>query len=159
EWQAELKRRTDIYLRLWRLARHDSLAIDTTKTPESVGEVSLPAVQASLQPGWAILDFWRLGDETMIVFAVTRDEVAVRKMAFPLGKLRPNLDRLFGSLANPLGGERNDEALNDLHAYLFAPLLPWLHDRKIQGLYLVPHGFLHALPLHAARTGKDGYLC
>jgi tetratricopeptide (TPR) repeat protein len=158
DWQAELKQRTDFYLRAWRLARHDILA-GAGPQASAEEEVSLSAIQASLQPGWAILDFWRLNDDTITLFAVTRGELAVHTLPFPINKLRRKLERLLRSLGDPLGGDRNDEALNDLHAFLFAPLLPWLSERQVHGLYLVPHGFLHALPLHAARTGSDGYLC
>ena len=44
------------------------------------------------------------------------------------------------------GGGR-DEALFVWHELLFEPLMPRL--RGIKGLYLIPHGFLHTIPLHA----------
>jgi tetratricopeptide (TPR) repeat protein/CHAT domain-containing protein len=157
-WRTELTQRTDVYLRAWRHARHDPVTTRPDGPALADEENPLPSIQAALQPGWAILDFWRLDDDTITVFAVTRDELVPHTLSFPLAKLHRKLERLFAAIANPLGTAHNDEVLNDLHAYLFAPLLPWLRERHIRGLYLVPHGFLHALPLHAAREGSSDYL-
>jgi CHAT domain-containing protein len=156
-WQADVQRQTASYLRQWRLARF--LAERNRPTPPiEQAAVGLDAVQGALPSGWALLDFWQTQTEEITVFLVTREELSVHQLKFPLRKLSRKLDALWRLVQAPMDRDRNDEALADLHAYLFLPLLRLLRERRISGLYLVPHGLLHALPLHAARSG-GGYLC
>ncbi len=164
-WQAEVSRQTETYLRQWRLARY--LTERDAGVPALAGSdglkaglqpIELTAVQAALPAGWALLDFWQTLSEEITVFLLTRDELSVHRLTFPLRKLSRKLDALWRLIQAPMDRDRNDEALADLHAYLFLPLRRLLRQRGISGLYLVPHGVLHALPLHAARSGA-GYLC
>jgi CHAT domain-containing protein len=156
-WQAEVSRQTEAYLRQWRLSRYRTERDRATPIVEQE-PIGLSAVQAALPTGWALLDFWQTQSEEITVFLVTRDELSVHRLTFPLRKLSRKLDALWRLIQAPIDRDRNDEALADLHAYLFLPLRRLLRQRGISGLYLVPHGVLHALPLHAARSGA-GYLC
>jgi CHAT domain-containing protein len=156
-WQADIHRCTESYLRQWRLARY----LAERDRPAGASEqepIGLPDIQGALPTGWALLDFWQTQPEEITVFLVTRDDLFVHRLAFPLRKLSRKLDALWRLIQAPMDRDRNDEALADLHAYLFLPLIRLLRQRGISGLYLVPHGLLHALPLHAARSGA-GYLC
>jgi CHAT domain-containing protein/tetratricopeptide (TPR) repeat protein len=156
-WQAEVSRHTEAYLRQWRLARY---LAERDRPPAAVEQetIDLAAIQAALPPRWALLDFWQTQAEEITVFLVTRETLTVHTLTFPLRKLSRKLDALWRLIQAPMDRDRNDEALADLHAYLFLPLLRLLRQHGIAGLYLVPHGLLHALPLHAARSGT-GYLC
>jgi CHAT domain-containing protein len=170
-WQDELKERTAAYLRaqpLWRGPYWSDVYgwLDPVSgfdpvdhRPELLGRI-----QAALPPDWAVLDFWCSGAEEVTVFVVFRDDREVRTLSLPFRNrktLDRRLDRLLSALDNPLALSDHDEALDDLSAYLFAPLLPLLRERDVHGLYLVPHNWLHALPLHMARwteKGKPVYL-
>jgi tetratricopeptide (TPR) repeat protein/CHAT domain-containing protein len=159
--RTEQRRLTEAYLRVWaqfgHAYRHD--ALDRFVSDK---HVPLAAIQSALPSDWALLDFWRTQDEEFTVFVLTRDGLRVEKLPFPVKpSVAAKLQCLFHSVVAPLPSP-NDEALDDLHAYLFAPLRRWLHERHIRGLYLVPHDFLHALPLHASRRrekGRNVYLC
>ncbi len=157
-WQSEVQHHTEAYLRQWRLARYLAERDLPALTIPRDEPVPLAAIQAALPAGWALLDFWQTQAEETTVFLVTKDELTVHNLSFPLRKLSRKLDALWRLIQAPMDRDRNDEALSDLHAYLFLPLRRLLRERGITGLYLVPHGLLHALPLHAARAG-EGYLC
>jgi CHAT domain-containing protein/tetratricopeptide (TPR) repeat protein len=159
EWFHQLDRRTEAYLRAWRIAGPRDRPAAEPETPTSGQPVALVDIQRALPPHWALLDFWRTGAADFTGFLLSGDGLSVHPLPFPFASnadLRRNLDDLRRMMANPFLANPNDEGLDDLHAFLFAPL--HLADRGIRGLYLVPHGFLHALPLHAARNG-DHYLC
>ena len=143
----------------------------------------IETVQAALPDDrWAVLDLWQIQDE-MQVFIVTgksQDKPGqFRSLRFPLadphGNLARRLPLLAARLANPedrnvLAEYFKDGAENvwdDIHSALFAPQLQSaLDELGVTGLYLVPHGMWHGVPLHAARRKvlKDGrwarkYLC
>jgi CHAT domain-containing protein len=169
-WTTELESRTEAYLRAWRVARHPVLGSQTPAGGPADEPDVLPAVQAALSRGWAVLDFWQTGEREWTAFLVTRDNLSVHHLPLPEEvtprKLNRELSAWFDLVADPLraltqapGTDPALELLNELHAWLFAPLLPALREQNVHGLYLVPHGFLHALPLHAARQGDSDYLC
>jgi tetratricopeptide (TPR) repeat protein/CHAT domain-containing protein len=158
-WLAERKRQTEEYLKTWRSARGPCKAEDSsTDQPIRVGDI-----QEHLAPGWAILDFWRTANEEVTVFILTRIGLQVERLNFPVEDQRfsEHLDDLQASLRNPLE-HPHDDALYALYLKLFAPLRSLLSKLDIHGLYLVPHGYLHALPLHACcwkEKGQRKYLC
>jgi CHAT domain-containing protein len=158
----ELLQRTEAYLRSYRQARH---GYRSDQSLEFVADapISLAAIKAALPSDWAVLDFWQTTQEEVTAFVIFPDGLHVQKLPFPFFEQSFNskLERLCQSIAEPLR-RWHDEALDDLDAYLFAPLRKLLHDRRIRGLYLVPHSVLHAFPLHACRhqeKGKAVYLC
>jgi tetratricopeptide (TPR) repeat protein/CHAT domain-containing protein len=134
--------------------------------PEQEG-ATLARVQAVLPADWALLDFWQ-SDENLTVFVVTRTGFRVVPLR-PFERnprLRERLGQLVGYLENPLSppvdwDQNGSQVWNDLRQCVFADLLP--HLDGISGLYLVPHGLWHAVPLHAAQwhdpvTGDPVYL-
>lgn len=155
-WTAERDARANTYLGAWHFARHNVLGRVEGRDLADAAPPDLPAIQAALRPHWAVLDFWLLG-ETMHVFAVTPGGLTLHRTPFPHEPLRDTHLRLVRSIASP-GGEV-DQALGELYDHLFAPLIPWLRGRDVRGLYLVPDGGLHALPLHAARSPDGAHLC
>src|SRR5207244_636405 len=118
----------------------------------------LPRIQQALPPDWALLDFWWLDLQTFVVFLVTREQFDVIRLSVPLDEgstFRKHLDDLFwytATLQRPDGWD--GQVWDDLHRYLFAPLRPRL--KGFDGLYLVPHGCLSMVPLHAARYLAPG---
>jgi CHAT domain-containing protein/tetratricopeptide (TPR) repeat protein len=134
--------------------------------PDLEGAI-LSRVQAVLPPDWALLDFWQ-SDEDLTVFVVTRTGFRVVSLR-PFERnprLRERLGHLVGYLENPLSppadwDQNGSQVWDDLRQCVFADLLP--HLDGISGLYLVPHGLWHAVPLHAAQwhdpaTGDPIYL-
>lgn len=118
-------------------------------------EMDLEEIQAALPDDWGLLDFWRMDRETIQVFVLTRSDFQVRSLHVPMEEepLRSRLVNLGRCIdaASPVG---SDEALDDIHHYLLAPLQPLIGG--LRGLYLVPHGKLHLLPLHACRKYVNG---
>jgi tetratricopeptide (TPR) repeat protein len=137
-WRGELRQRTNAYLSVWNQHRHGC----RPKLPAGLAEddpIPLKGIQTAIPAGWTLIDFWRTGNEEVTAFVVFRDApLQVVKVAFPVEKpsFRTKLEALERSIANPLAAP-NDEALDDLAAYLFAPLRRLLRERNIQGLYLV----------------------
>jgi CHAT domain-containing protein len=128
-------------------------ALPTVEEAPTRGEV-----QTELPERWALIDFWKTGADEFHAFVLTRDDFRVVKLPFPVEQLTEKLNRLSASLRTIADELSHLEGLNDLGLYLFAPLLPLLREKGIEGLYLVPHEFLYLFPLHAARFGAK-YLC
>lgn len=117
----------------------------------------------ALPPDWAVVDFWRLENEVVLAFVVTRRGLTCHRLTFPVESkaFSQKLDRLLRSIRHPENAP-DDEGLDELGQYLFVPLLDALRREGVRGLYLVPHGYLNALPLHAARwyeNRRPVYLC
>jgi len=117
----------------------------------------------ALPPDWAVVDFWRLEHEVVLAFVVTRRGLTCHRLAFPAEdkEFSQRLDRLLRSIRHTETAP-DDDGLDELGQYLVVPLLAALRREGVRGLYLVPHGYLNALPLHAARWyehGRPVYLC
>ena len=118
---------------------------------------TIDAVRAALPPGWVLLDFLRVDEDDLRVFVVTRDRVEPVRLDLARGgepfrdRLRLLAEQLGDVSRRPEGWTRDTERVwDDLYEHLFRPLEP--HLTGCRGLYLVPHGEWHAVPLHAART-------
>lgn len=120
-------------------------------------------VQKELQERWALIDFWQTDKDEFHAFVLTRDDFRVVTLPFPFDATVGALNRTIRELRQTATATAPGlEGLNELGTLLFRPLLPMLREKGIEGLYLVPHGFLHRLPLHAARWFEKGalkYLC
>ena len=134
---------------------------NTTAGLPSGGKSSLADIRAALPTDWAVVDFLCTAPKEVTAFVVTRDRpLVVERLWFPHShpKLHDRLDRTARAMTGT-GPADDDSGLDDLDELLFAPLRP--HLTGIRGLYLVPHGHLHAYPLDAARRrvgGRDVYL-
>ena len=117
--------------------------------------IGVEEIQAALPPDWGLLDFWRTDRQTVRVFVLTRSDFQLRTLHVPFEEepLRSRLMTLARCIdaGSPVG---SDEALDDLYHYLFAPLQPLIAG--LRGMYLVPHGKLHIVPLHACRRYEGG---
>ena len=106
----------------------------------------LAAVQSTLDEDEAVLYYYWLNDQTLLVFGLDRDTARVARM--PLDQAaRSRLDRLVGrSLQTPKDGFAAE------FAAVTAPLLPAELGLLLDGkrrLLLSPHRVLHQLPLQA----------
>lgn len=159
EWHTEYRQRSEEFFRVWRIAQHQVRQAGELTAPED-GDIvfTLEQIQQHLASDWAILDFWRTENERFVVFVVTRHEFHLEYVNFPISdsSFEHALTGLWQLTRKP-SASANAEALYDLDAHLFAPLRPYLHERGIKGLYLVPHGILQSLPLHAAARLVDGH--
>ncbi len=125
--------------------------------PSSLIPHQIEAIQSSLTTGWALLDFFQLGDE-FAVFVITPERCWVERLEFPTEEYSEAIKGLvdWWGLDVDLGKEPSDRALWTLHRRLFAPLRDKLKCAEVEGLYLVPHGALHIVPLHASCRGRRG---
>lgn len=152
EWiRPETEARVRSYLEAFRAA--GSARPPTRDDPGAA--IGVEEVQAALPPDWGLLDFWRTDRQTVRVFVLTRSDFQLRSLHVPFEE-EPFRSRLVTlgqciDAGSPVG---SDEVLDDLHHYLFAPLRPLIAG--LRGLYLVPHGKLHIVPLHACRSYADG---
>lgn len=147
----------DEYLEAFRFARHGDVP-PRTASADAAEVATLAQVQAALPADWALLDFWQVDESRLIVFVVRNDDLDVVSLR-PLERggetFQTRLDFLRTRLENPLvcppGWDEidGDAVWDDLHDHVLADLLPRLQD--VKGLYLVPHSFWHAIPLHASR--------
>ena len=118
----------------------------------------LPAVQATLKPDAALVEYYVAGGE-LLAFVLRRDSVksfrglarideltlAVQRVHFQIRRaLRPGATD--GRRANRLVADAQRE-LGTLHQVLLAPLQDALRDTP--RLIIVPHGVLHTIPFHA----------
>jgi CHAT domain-containing protein len=141
------------YFKLWRAAQvaqtHPSSLIPHPN------QVSLTEIQRALPPDWALLDFWVLNDEEVRVFIVRReDTLKMEPLGVPLRNAE--VQRALGNLMLWHGGfPAGDDALDTFYHLLWKPLAR--HLEGVKGVYLVPHGYLHLVPLHACRD-EEGEL-
>lgn len=116
----------------------------------TVDTLSLEAVRERLPVGALLLEYFGVGD-AIGCFAIARDRVR----AALLPGLAELVDRALQKSEGPLPAgvvAIADPSLNDaLHAAAFEPFADLLADHEM--LYLVPHGSLHYLPLHALGAG------
>jgi len=159
-FHTERDARTRHYFGEW--GQHANAYDSDRAAPPSVEDLPTRAdVQAELTEGWAVVDFWRTENDAFHVFIVTRNDFQVVKLPFPIDSAVGGLEELRAALRD-IKTEPKLDGLLDLGQRLFVPLLPLLRARGVTGLYLVPHSFLHAFPLHAAcwyENGTHTYLC
>lgn len=152
--------RTTRYFTEW--GQHANAYDSDRVAPPSAEDLPTRAdVQAELAEGWAVVDFWRTEKDEFHAFVVTRRGLHVVALPFPLDHVVSGLEELLRALRD-VRTEPNLGGLLDLGNRLFVPLLPLLRANGVTGLYLVPHEFLHAFPLHAAcwyENGRQTYLC
>ena len=141
------------FFRAWQAERAAPSPVPVDAESRSVRN----AIQQALAPGWALLDFWEFDKRELKVFVLTPDQFRVETLENPLQHEE------FVALANGWlnaansGSEKglDDGVLEYLDALLFEPLRRRGVLDGIHGLYLVPHDYLHRLPLHAARRQDE----
>jgi CHAT domain-containing protein len=149
--------RTRTSITTWGQAHH---AYSADRPLPQDKETTLADIQGCLPADWALIDFWRTANEEFTAFALFRDRLHVQKLPFPYERLKEQLDLFVATLRSNNRDDADLGMLNELYTYLFLLLRRMLKEHDIQGLYLVPHDFLHLLPLHAARIGEPPvYLC
>jgi CHAT domain-containing protein len=161
--QAEVQRDLrDFELRITRLLEELRLAGVDDLERLSLLEGRVYSPQALLEPGTALLEFYRVGTDH-IVFVMDRGSLRAIRLDYAAARL----SRLEGSLALNLRTattepdkrgvlEPNMRALlARVYDVLLRPIETWL--REYQRLIVVPHGRLHQVPFGALHDG-EGYL-
>lgn len=137
---------------------------------------TLAEVQARLDPDTLLIEFFTTGvlpqgehflghlpeehawlrehllqPPTIVIFAITHDQVVATRAALDPNVLRP-------PLGDPAPGRRflHDHLLRRLYDRLIGPVAQLLTGRR--QLYLIPHGPLHYVPFMALRSGTGRYL-
>lgn len=124
---------------------------------------TLEQLQAALPPGVLLVEYHAVGEQ-LAAFAVTctavrlvRDLVRTAELPVRLDRLRFQLARAMrpGALTGPRRQGLMDDTqreLRDLWTLLLAPFAEVLDSAE--RIVFVPHGALHALPLHALFDGQ-----
>ena len=129
----------------------------------SINPLKAREIQELLSPNVALLEYF-LGEETRLVFVVTREKVLAVSLAASPEKLFNTIQRFREEAVegiSPLrsGSEDYDKTLSVLYDILVHPVEKEISH--VEHLVIVPHGILHYLPFQALRTtreGKQGYL-
>lgn len=160
-WETAGREAREAFFRAWRVVNQRDR---TSAQPAADVLVTLEEIQAELATGWAILDFWRVENERFAVFVITRDDFHVEYVDFPVSdeELKDGPIGLLFATQVPEAPRRTD-VLFDLYGQLFQNPVAKLKAWGISGLYLVPHGILHSLPLHCScyydGQKRTRYLC
>ena len=125
----------------------------------TVPALSLPAVQQSLAPGHAIIDYAVL-DTTVAALVVTDHGSSLRRLPVRGDTLRARVGALLSRLAPRIGSQVDtahaafDQAVAErLYADLLAPLEPVLGSRT--RLTIIADGPLHLLPFDALVVSRS----
>jgi tetratricopeptide (TPR) repeat protein len=136
----------------------------TTATPDGSAPLDIPALQAALGPGRALVGFGVVGDELFAV-VVRQDMLRLHRGLARMHAVRPAVAGLrfqidamrtgggTGGRHLPMLCERAQRRLAQLHGLIWQPLADDVagHGRLI----IVPHGVLHQLPFAALGDGRD----
>ena len=160
--EEEIRQKAHYFIKLWRMAQNRQRQNSDLNLNSSEERISLKEIQAALPINWALLDFWVLNSEHVKVFIVKRNGFEVETLEFPYKDIK--VQKAFDEIEQwrqqrslfDLGS--SDDALSLFYEKLFAPLMQ-NHLKGINGLYLVPHSYLHLIPLHACCIKKGHYLC
>jgi CHAT domain-containing protein len=141
-----------VYQRAW-----DSVRVECNATGDDIGIADVGAIQAALADRWALLEFFVL-ENAVAVFLVTRDSFRVERLPLPQEILREATNQIveWWNWNGRAGSEPPSNGLMWLYKHLFTPLLPHLTGKGVRGLYLVPHGLLQVIPLHACYRVEKG---
>jgi len=129
----------------------------------SINPLKAREIQELLSPNVALLEYF-LGEETRLVFVVTREKVLAVSLAASPEMLFSTIQRFRDEAVegiSPLrsGSEDCDRTLSALYDILIHPVEKEISH--VEHLVIVPHGILHYLPfqaLRATREGKPRYL-
>lgn len=118
--------------------------------------LAIKDTQKLLQEDEAMLLFL-LGRDWSLVWAVTRDAVAWRKIDVPLSEISDRIKALRGSLsmetlASDSGALFNLQTAHQLYRDLIVPVEDLIRNKK--NLLVVPSGALTGLPFHVLLTAK-----
>lgn len=124
-------------------------------------QVRTEPVQPYLEPGTALLEYYRVRDR-LVVFVVTAEAVQVMRLPEEIAQIERLVQLVWLNLRSAvrLSGARLPAltlnlqgVLERLYTALFAPVRDLLAGAS--RLMVVPHGTLHYLPLHALFDGNN----
>jgi CHAT domain-containing protein/tetratricopeptide (TPR) repeat protein len=115
---------------------------------------ALSAVQASLPTNWLVIEFWSEAPRLVTAVIVSNKNLVVVKV--PEEVCPFSAEELADAIKAPDGRAFSKQFLRKLKQWLFEPLR--IDEGTTEGIYLVAHGFLQLLPLHASLTSHGKYL-
>ena len=120
----------------------------------SVEPLKLKEVQALLEPGQTLIQYFVAREETFL-WVVGKDRLNAFTVSVSVGDLTRKVDVLRKSIAElkPVG-EYQSLARN-VYELLIGPALPHIKGKE---LIIVPHGVLHYLPFQARYSSQGKYL-
>jgi len=146
---APLDELSEEYMRCWREA-HVGDPLGGERGDDSRDrDLPEPHGAASLPDGWAVVDFWLNGPGESWAFIRDGRRLVAERVAYPPSDPRwpaAHKEALEWHEGNELTSPAPHDIIGDC---LFRPLLQ--HIGGLEGLYVVPHAFLHWFPIHAAR--------
>lgn len=125
----------------------------------SVGVSDVTSVQGILDAETMLLEFYQLGDETIIIAVMKDKPPSIIRVPIDLEADSERLINLFSALSEGRGiNTRSHEFIKEIkqplswfHDALFTPLYDQLTELKkdIKHLIIIPYSFWHYLPFHA----------
>lgn len=121
--------------------------------PAAPSRLTLAAVQAALDPDEAIIYYFFVDSETLLIYTISPTEIAAERKI--LGTVRTKLDKLADGI-KVLDGDVDwlDWDLLSLGAHLLPDDTAHTLD-KAQRLLICPHRILHQVPLHALNWKQE----
>jgi tetratricopeptide (TPR) repeat protein len=159
--QAEAREREKQLMRL----RRDNPAQQTGPEIRSAPLLDVEAVGEALEPATVLVEYFRTGDrllalvlgaetlEVVPLATVSQVEPIARMLNFQFSKFRLGPEYVSACQNQMLRTVQNH--LRELYRALIEPIRPYLRGSHV---VIVPHEFLHQLPLHALYNGNQ-YLC
>jgi CHAT domain-containing protein len=137
-------------------ARFVRAARDQEAALLGAGKLDLDTVQATLEPGQAIVEYL-LSAERLVVFVLTREHLRVVNTPFDAEALQEQVPLLLDLWGKP--GSRWREGLpaaRALHRTLIEPLKAEGLLQGARNLLIVPHGILGQVPFAALQDARSG---
>jgi CHAT domain-containing protein/uncharacterized protein HemY len=120
----------------------------------TVEPLTAPEVQALLDPGAVLLEYFVGGGRTL-VWVVSRDSLRAFRLRIGEDELAKRVGEFRELIASRGRTDELQQAARDLYQTLVAPAFP---DRPPRELIIVPHRALHYLPFHALMPAPGRYL-
>ena len=125
--------------------------------PELASLVAIPATTVAgsqaLLDGQTTLVAYYLTDENALAFVLTQDDYHVVELSASAAEIDQAVEG-FRSLGLANLGNPHPRSLDDLYAWLVAPLEPYLGTPKVG---IIPHQALHYVPFAALSDGKQSF--
>jgi CHAT domain-containing protein len=110
----------------------------------------VPEVQRLLDAHTTLVSYVNL--EKVVAFVITRESIHAVELPLTSEESREFVPAALGLVATAQRGVDPQKALEKLHAWLVAPLVPYLKTPRVG---IIPHGVLHYLPFAALSDGKQ----
>jgi CHAT domain-containing protein len=120
----------------------------------NVEPLTLKAVQAMLEPGTTLLEYF-VGRDGVLVWVVEKNRVHVVRLALDRSRLVAQTAALRKNIDRPGDAQKFKRDAAELYRALVQPALRYIRGKT---LLIVPHDALHYLPFQALRSPQGRYL-